>query len=99
MVHQRKWRTHLNTLRPDTGIPEGLRISIGGEIRIVDRLGGSVSIEYETFRLRKSEAFLVFIDSKEVLKVGVGNEVDSAGYSKQRSDSSVFELSKGRHLI
>ena len=63
----------MNTLRPDTGIPEGLRISIGGNMRIADELGGSLTIEYETFRLRKGEAFLVFIDSKEVLSVQAGD--------------------------
>lgn len=62
----------MNTLRPDTGIPEGLRISAGGNMRIVDELGGSLTIEYETFRLRDGEAFLVFIDSKEVLTVKAG---------------------------
>ena len=41
-------------------------------MRIVDELGGSLTIEYETFRLRDGEAFLVFIDSKEVLTVKAG---------------------------
>ena len=54
----------MNSLRPDTGIPEGLRISIGGNIEIGNELGGSMSIEYETFRLREGEAFIVFIDSE-----------------------------------
>lgn len=58
----------MNALRPDTGIPDGLRISIGGNMRIGSELGGSMTIEYDTYSLRKGEAFLVFIDSQEVLK-------------------------------
>ena len=54
----------MNSLRPDTGIPEGLRISIGGNIEMINELGGSMTIEYETFRLREGEAFIVFIDSE-----------------------------------
>lgn len=80
-MHQRKWRTHLNTLRPETGIPEGLRVSIGGNMRIADEFGGSLTIEYETFKLGKKEAFLVFIDSKEVLSVTRGDQVDDLGFS------------------
>ena len=40
-----------------------------------------MTIEYETFRLRDGEAFLVFIDSDEVLKVSSDDEIDSAGFS------------------
>ena len=98
-MHQRKWRAHLNTLRADTGIPEGLRISIGGNMRIADELGGSLTIEYETFKLRTGEAFLIFIDSEQVLSVDAGKSVDEHGFSIQRSDSSTFKLAKGEHLI
>ena len=68
-------------MRPDTGIPEGVRISIGGNMHIANALGGSMTIEYETFRLRKKEAFLVFIDSLQVLKVDAGDETESGGFS------------------
>ena len=61
--HQRNWRSHMNALRTDTGIPEGLRISIGGNMMIASEMGGKMVIEYETMRLKENEAFLVFIDS------------------------------------
>lgn len=69
LVHQRRWRTHLNALRPDVGIPEGLRVSIGGNLVFIDELGGSFTVEYETSRLRKGEAFLIFIDGDEKVRV------------------------------
>ena len=53
----------MNALRTDTGIPEGLRISIGGNMMIASEMGGKMVIEYETMRLKENEAFLVFIDS------------------------------------
>lgn len=99
LVHQRKWRTHLNTLRPDTGIPEGLRISIGGNMRVGNELGGTMTVEFETYRLRAGEAFLIFIDSQEVLSVRPGEELDEAGFSVQRSETHTFDLKKGEHLI
>ena len=40
-----------------------------------------MTLEYETYRLRDGEAFIVFIDSVEVLKVT--GEKDSSGLSKQ----------------
>ena len=79
--NKRVWRTHLDSLRPDTGIPEGVRISVGGNMRIANNLGGSMTIEYETFRLRKGESFLVFIDSLQVLKVEAGNDTEHGGFS------------------
>ena len=69
-------------MRPDTGIPEGVRISVGGNMHIANALGGSMTIEYETFRLRKKEAFLVFIDSLQVLKVEAGDEIEHGGFSE-----------------
>ena len=57
-------------MRADTGIPEGLRISIGGSMRIGSDKDGAMTLEYTTEKLQKGEAFLVFIDSVEVLKVG-----------------------------
>jgi len=50
-------------------------------MRIADEFGGSLTIEYETFKLGKKEAFLVFIDSKEVLSVTRGDQVDDLGFS------------------
>lgn len=44
-------------------------------------MGGSIFIEYETFRLRDDESFLVFIDSEEKLKVTKDVEADDAGFS------------------
>mmetsp|Transcript_41374 Transcript_41374/g.54417 ORF Transcript_41374/g.54417 Transcript_41374/m.54417 type:complete len:90 (-) Transcript_41374:1188-1457(-) len=68
-------------------------------MRIGNELGGTLTVDFETFRLRKYEFFLIFIDSKEVLNVTAGKEVDSAGLSVQRSESGSFELTKGEHLI
>ena len=56
----------------DTGIPNGLRISIGGNMKIVSHNGGSLAIEFETFRMRKGESFLVLVDDVEVLNVDAG---------------------------
>ena len=98
MEHQHRWRTELNALRADKGIPAGLRISIGGSLYFSDDIG-SLTIEYQTYRLRKGEAFLVFIDGDEVLKVTAKKEVDSGGFSVQKSSKSTFKLKKGRHLI
>ena len=89
----------MDSLRPDTGIPEGVRISVGGNMHIANSLGGSMTIEYETFRLRKKEAFLVFIDSLEVLKVEAGNDTEHGGFSSQKWDTKTFDLEKGDHLI
>lgn len=50
-MHQRQWRTHLDSLRPNTGIPPGLRISIGGIVEVTNSMGGSLTIEYETKNL------------------------------------------------
>jgi hypothetical protein len=33
-----------------------------------------MTLDYETFRLRQGESFMVFIDSEEVLRVNAGNE-------------------------
>ena len=63
IFHQRKWRSHLDSIRADTGIPEGTRFSIGGSKRIGADKDGAMGIEYETFRLRAGESFSVFIDS------------------------------------
>ena len=89
----------MNSIRPDTGIPEGLRISIGGNVEIVNELGGSMTIEYETFRLREGEAFIVFIDSEQVMKVDCGKELDNVGLSPKKNDSMKFDLTPGDHLI
>ena len=51
-------------------------------MHIANALGGSMTIEYETFRLRKKEAFLVFIDSLQVLKVEAGEETEHGGFSE-----------------
>ena len=51
-------------------------------MHIANALGGSMTIEYETFRLRKKEAFLVFIDSLQVLKVEAGEEIEHGGFSE-----------------
>lgn len=91
LFHQRKWRAHLDSIRPLTGIPKGVRISVGGNMRIGSELGGSMSIEYETEKLRAGEAFIVFIDSVEVLKV-------TGGVEKITNEKS-FALAKGDHLI
>ena len=58
-----------------------------------------MTIEYETFRLRKKEAFLVFIDSLQVLKVDAGDETESGGFSTQQWATKTFNLDKGDHLI
>jgi hypothetical protein len=42
-------------LKVDIGIPEGMRISIGGNMKIGSELGGSMYVEYETALLRKGE--------------------------------------------
>ena len=67
---------------PDVGVPPGLRISIGGNIAIIDELGGSIDIEYETSRLRRGEAFIIFIDGEQVDKVTVNNYVGPDGYTE-----------------
>ena len=98
IYHQRKWRAHLDSLRVDTGIPSGLRISIGGNVNIVSEYG-YIELEFETYKLRRGEEFVVFIDSVEVLKIDAGDELDSAGFSVQRADAKEFRLEKGEHLI
>ena len=89
----------MNSLSPDTGIPEGLRISIGGHIRVADEMGGTMTIDYETFRLRGGEAFLVFVDSKEVLRVTAGRRLDRDGYSHLNSNSTTIKLDRGERKI
>lgn len=96
--HNRKWRAHLDSIRADTGIPKGLRISIGGNLRIIAETGGSITFEYETFRLHKDEAFLIIIDHKQVHSVFAGTELKD-GLSVQKVDSFTYDLSKGDHLI
>ena len=58
-----------------------------------------MTIEYETFRLRAGEAFIVFIDSEQVMKVESGSDVDNVGLSPQKNDSMKFDLTPGDHLI
>ena len=58
-----------------------------------------MTIDYETFRLREGEAFVMFIDNDEVLKVIPDNEVDSAGFSVQKKASKVFQLKKGDYEV
>ena len=58
-----------------------------------------MTVEYETFRLREGEAFIVFINSDEVLKVLPDDEVDSAGFSVQKKASKVFQLKKGDYEV
>ena len=89
----------MNSLSPDTGIPAGLRISIGGHIRVADEMGGSVTIDYDTFRLRRGEAFLVFVDSKQVLSVTAGRKLDPEGYSYLDSNSTTIKLERGERKI
>jgi len=72
-VYQRRWRSHLNALRPDTGIPEGLRISIGGNFVVVDEFGGTIMIDYETGRLRNGESFIIFVDGEEKVRESAGS--------------------------
>lgn len=67
--HQRLWRSHLNALRLDTGIPAGLRLSTGGHIHIGSSLGGSITIEFETAYLRNGESFIMFVGGEEVIRV------------------------------
>ena len=74
----------MDSIRADTGIPEGLRISIGGNMRIGSEKGGQMQLEYTTFRLREGESFLIFIDSVEVLKETVKyKELDKDGFSSE----------------
>ena len=98
LLHQRKWRKHGNVLKADTGIPEGHRISIGGTVVIVGPQGGSLTIDYETFKLRNFEYFLILIDQVEVLRVGPGEDLEE-GFSVQRTDTKAFALTKGEHFI
>ena len=88
----------MDSLRVDTGIPRGLRISIGGNVRIGSALGGSVDIDFETFNLLPEEAFVMFIDSEEVLREEAGLDVKH-GYSIQKNQIRSFPLEKGDHLI
>ena len=62
-------------------------------------MGGSIWIEYETYRLRDEESFLIFIDGEEMLKVTKDVEADDAGFSVQKKDSCRFQLSHGDHVI
>jgi len=82
----------LNTLRPDVGVPEGLRISIGGNLVFVDELGGTISIEYETARLRKGEAFIIFIDGEQVVRNAPVTGFDTDGYSSKTRFDHTAEL-------
>lgn len=61
--------------------------------------GGSMTLEYTTEKLREGEAFIVFIDSVEVLKEEAGHDLDMKGLSKHSSKEKTFELGKGDHLI
>ena len=58
-----------------------------------------MTIEYETFRLRDGEAFIIFIDSEQVMKVESGSDVDNDGLSRKKNDSKKFDLTPGDHLI
>ena len=84
LFHQRKWRAHLDSIRADTGIPKGLRVSIGGNMRIGSELGGSMTIEFLTYKLRRGESFIIFIDAKEVANVKLGHDKDNKGYSLKK---------------
>ena len=83
---------------PDVGIPEGLRISIGGNIFFIDELGGTITVEFETSRFRKGEALLIFIDGEEKFKFSPSN-FDTDGYSKKQHYERTYELNKGEHLV
>lgn len=99
IFHQRKWRANVDALAMDTGIPEGMRISIGGNMKIGSEFGGTMTIEYETSQLRRGESFLVFIDGVEQLNIGPGTALNQIGYSVQKTDTHTFSMSKGDHLI
>ena len=90
----------MDSIRADTGIPEGIRFSIGGSMRIGADAGGSMTIDYETFKLRQGEAFIVYDNSKEVLKVEAGNDdLDDDDMSKRIASTKTIEMKKGDHLI
>lgn len=74
------------------GIPEGLRISIGGAISIIAEKGASISVDYETHRLRDGEAFLIFINGEEMLKE-TAQDKDEKGFSaKKITTRKTFEM-------
>ena len=55
-------------------------------------------VEYSTFKLRKGEAFLIYIDGTEKLKVRP-QEYDESGYGHEKRETKSFNLEKGEHLI
>lgn len=72
------------------GIPEGLRISLGGAINIVTEKG-YIDVTYETNHLREGEVFLIYINGEEKLKVSSSN-VDEHGFSGKEEKTKQFEL-------
>ena len=68
-------------------------------MRIGSELGGSMTIEFITYKLRRGESFIIFIDAKEVANIKVGKDKDSHGYSKRSMEKMTFDLEKGDHLI
>ena len=59
-----------------------------------------MAIEYETNRLREGEAFIVFVNSVEVLKETVDpRQLDKNGFSSKKNSSKTIPLEKGNNLI
>ena len=62
--------------------------------------GGKMIIEYETFRLKANEFFLVIIDAEVVLQAKAEAPFEDGGvYSSSVSRTAEFSLNKGSHLI
>ena len=91
------WRAHGNSLRLDTGLIPGVRVSLGGNFSISNEQGGKVVVEYTTQYLRNGESFLIIIDGdvvKEVVSTSSGDSV-----SNLKSDTFTYYLPYGAHLI
>ena len=94
----KQWRAHGNSLRLDTGLIPGVRVSLGGNFTISNEQGGKIIVDYTTQYLRDLESFLILVDGdvvKEVSKPpGSGGSV-----TMLKEDKFEYYLPSGFHLI
>ena len=67
---------------------------------IASEQGGKMILEYETFRLKANEYFLVIIDAEVVLQAKAEAPFEDGGvYSSSVTRTVEFPLKKGNHLL
>ena len=74
-----------------------MRISLAGNFVVIDESGGSITIEYETSRLRLGESFIVFVDGKTIKRESPSD--DGEKYSDEKDGQVSFDLSPGEHIV